>query len=250
MTATASSIGPQLRGAEYGTNPGATGATGPGEIITDFERPPGDVVARLARLPIANVSDAMNKHGVLHPELRPVQAGTRACGPALTCGTVDLVVKVFALSLASPGDVFVLAAGGVQDYACFGEMASTVLAERGAAGAIVDGAVRDIVGIRQVGLPVFARAVTPRNYHYPFGLPYGSVNLPVVCAGMVVNPGDVIIAGDDGVIVVPRQIAAEVATAAEEIESHEATYRAAIHSGQFSSAAYEEQLRDAGYTIR
>ena len=88
-----------------------------GEVVREFERPPAEVVARLARLPVANISDALNKHGVLHHELRPLAPGMRACGPALTCGSVDLTVKIFALRLAQPGDVFVLAAGGVNEYA-------------------------------------------------------------------------------------------------------------------------------------
>ena len=220
-----------------------------GEISKDFNRPPAELVGRLARLPIANISDAMAKAGVLHHEVRPLWPGLQACGPALTCGTVDLTVKKFALSLAQPGDVFVLAAGGVHDYACFGELASNILSARGAAGAVVDGAVRDVTGIREVGLPVFARAVTPRNYHYPFGLQHGSINRPVVCAGVLVNPGDVIVAGDDGVVVVPRGIAAEVAAAAEGIQAIETQSRAAIRSGKAPLAAIEDELRAAGYAI-
>jgi len=231
-------------------DPFAASVTGPGEIVTEFERPPAEVVGRLARLPIANISDAMNKHGVLHHEVRPLQPGRRACGPALTCGTVDLTVKIFAQSLLQPGNVFVLAAGGVRDYACLGELSANMLTQRGAAGAVIDGAVRDLAGIREVGLPVFARAVTPRNYHYPFGQPDGSVNLPVVCAGIVVNPGDVVVAGDDGVVVVPRRIAAEVAAVAEQIERHETGFRTAIGSGHWSANEVEQQLRAAGYTIR
>lgn len=228
----------------------ATGRLGAGDIIRDFERPPESVVARLARLPLANISDAMHKHGVLHHEVRPVVPGMTACGPALTCGTVDLTVKIFALGLARPGDVFVLAAGGIRDYACFGELASTILRQRGAAGAVVDGAARDLSGIREVGLPVFARSITPRNYHYPFGLPYGSVNEPVECAGIRVSPGDIVVAGDDGVVVVPRSIAAEVADAAEAIQREEDGMRSAIQSGSLPSEAMEEALQAAGYAVR
>jgi len=231
-------------------DPAATGATGPGEIVTEFERPPDDVIARLGRLPIANISDAMNKHGVVHHQVRPLRPGMRACGPALTCSSIDLTVKIFAMWLAKPGDVFVLAAGGVHDYACFGELSANILSERGAAGAIIDGAVRDLAGINEVALPVFARAVTPRNYHYPFGLPYGSINLPVTCGGILVNPGDVIVADEDGTVVVPRQIAAEVAAAAEQIQSQEDGRREAIRSGRGPAPIYEQQLRAAGYTIR
>ena len=220
-----------------------------GEIRREFERPPEDVVARLGALPVANISDALAKRGVCHHELRPLQPGVRACGPALTCGSVDLTVKIYALRLARPGDVFVLAAGGVQDYACFGELSANILAERGAAGAVIDGAARDVTGIRESGLPVFARAVTPRNYHYPFGLAHGSVNLPVVCAGVQVEPGDVVVAGDDGVVVVPRGIAAEVAAAAERIEAEENARRAAIQAGG-GPPGLEEALLTAGYAIR
>jgi 4-hydroxy-4-methyl-2-oxoglutarate aldolase len=220
-----------------------------GKISRDFNRPPADIIARLAKLPIANISDAMAKAGVLHHEVRPIRPGLHACGPALTCGTIDLTVKKFALSLARPGDIFVLAAGGVLDYACFGELASNILSARGAAGAVIDGAVRDVTGISEVGLPVFARAVTPRNYHYPFGLQHGSINQPVVCAGVPVSPGDVIVAGDDGVVVVPQTIAAEVAAAAEGIEAVETQTRAAIRSGKAPLAAIEEELRAAGYAF-
>ncbi len=220
-----------------------------GEISKDFNRPPAEVVARLARLAIANIADAMAKAGVLHHELRPIWPGLHACGPALTCGSVDLTVKKFALSLAKPGDVFVLAAGGICDFACFGELAANILGARGAAGAVIDGAVRDVTGIREAGLPVFGRAVTPRNYHYPFGLQHGSINQTVVCAGVLVNPGDVIVAGDDGVVVVPQQMAAEVAAAAEMIEAAETLSRTAIRSGKAPLAAIEDELRKAGYVI-
>jgi 4-hydroxy-4-methyl-2-oxoglutarate aldolase len=248
MTATAPTTPESVR--ELGRDRWAAGVTDPGEIVTDFDRPPVAVVGRLARLPIANISDAMNKHGVLHHELRPLQTGARACGPAVTCGSVDLTVKIFAQSLVRSGDVFVLAAGGVRDYACLGELSANMLVQKGAAGAVVDGAVRDLTGIRDVGLPVFARTLTPHNYHYPFGRPYGSVNLPVVCAGIVVNPGDVVVADDDGVVIVPRQIAAEVATAAEKIEEHESGFRNAIRSGHLTPDSFEQELRDAGYVIR
>ena len=220
-----------------------------GEIIKDFPRPPADLVERLGRLPVANISDAMAKSGVLHHEVRPVWPGVKACGPALTCGSVDLTVKKFALSLARAGDVFVLAAGGVRDYACFGELSAQILAARGAAGDIVDGAVRDITGIREASMPVFARAVTPRNYHYPFGLEHGSINRPVVCAGVIVCAGDIVVAGDDGVVIVPQAHAERVADEAAAIEAEEARRRVAIMSGKAPLAAIEDELRAAGYSI-
>jgi 4-hydroxy-4-methyl-2-oxoglutarate aldolase len=220
-----------------------------GKIRKDFPRPAAEIVSRLARLPTANVSDAMAKAGVLHPEMKPLWPGLRACGPAFTCSAIDLTVKKLALSLVQPGDMFVMAAGGVHDYACMGELGSNILRWRGAAGAVVDGAVRDVAGIREVAMPVFARAVTPRNYHYPFGLPHGAVNLPVVCAGVVVHPGDLILADDDGVVVVPQEIAGEVASAAEAIFAGETRSRQGILAGKAPFAALEAELAAAGYLI-
>src|SRR5262249_16147430 len=98
-----------------------------GEIRKDFPRPPKEIVTRRGRLPTANVSDAMAKAGVLHHEVKPLRPGLRACGPAFTCSAIDLTVKKFALSLVQPGDVFVLAAGGVDNYSCLGELASNIL---------------------------------------------------------------------------------------------------------------------------
>jgi 4-hydroxy-4-methyl-2-oxoglutarate aldolase len=220
-----------------------------GQIRKDFPRPPKELIARFARLPTANVSDAMAKAGVMAPELKPLWPGLRMCGPAFTCAAIDLTVKKFALSLVQPGDVFMLAAGGVRERSCLGELASTILRWRGAAGAVVDGAVRDAAGIRETGVPVFARAVTPHNYHYPFGLEHGAVNLPIVCGGVAVKPGDVVLADDDGVVVVPQEIAGEVATAAEAIFSGEMMRRQAILAGKAPLAALEAELKNAGYVI-
>lgn len=221
-----------------------------GIINKNFPRPSAEVVERLSKLPIANISDAMNKHGVMHYEIRPISQGLHFCGPALTCGSLDLTVKIFALSLIKPGDVFIQASGGIHEYACFGELGSNGVKSRGGAGAIVDGAVRDVLGIKEVGLPVFARSVTPRNYHYPFGQPFGSVNRPVVCGGVLVNPGDVIVASEEGVVVVPLSMAEKVATAAEKIQAEEDQRREGIRSGKIPYDKIEEQLRSAGYSIR
>jgi 4-hydroxy-4-methyl-2-oxoglutarate aldolase len=231
------------------TNPTRPRHPGLGEIRKDFTRPPKELTTRFARLPTANVSDAMAKAGVMHPDVKPLWPGLRTCGPAFTCSAIDLTVKKFALSLVQPGDVFVLAAGGVRDYACFGELSSNIMRWRGAAGVVVDGAVRDAAGIREAGMPVFARTVTPRNYHYPFGLEHGAVNLPVVCGGIAIEPGDIVVADDDGVVVVPRAIAADVAAAAEAIFAGEGRAREGIRSGRAPFAALEAELREAGYTI-
>src|SRR5262249_54536371 len=104
-------------------------------------------------------------------------------------------------------------------------------------------------GIREVGMPTFARAVTPRNYHYPFGLEHGAVNLPVVCAGVLVRPGDVVVADDDGVVIVPLDVAEQVAAAAEATFAGESQRRQGIRAGKAPFAALEDDLRAAGYKI-
>ena len=93
---------------------------------------------------------------------------------------------------------------------------------------MVDGAARDVAGLRALGLPAFSRAVTPRNYHYPAGVEHGAVNVPVVCAGTLVEPGDIVVGDDDGVLVVPRRIAAEIVTAATAFLENEKGFRAML----------------------
>jgi 4-hydroxy-4-methyl-2-oxoglutarate aldolase len=98
-----------------------------------------------------------------------------------------------AIDLALPGDVLVVAAGGVTDYACFGDGTAQRMMLKGMAGAVVDGSTRDARFLRQLAFPTFVRGVTPRNYHYPVSAEYGAVNVSVVCGGVLVEPGDVIL---------------------------------------------------------
>jgi 4-hydroxy-4-methyl-2-oxoglutarate aldolase len=137
----------------------------------------------------------------------------------------------------------------VTEVACFGDMTATGWKSKGIEGVVVDGACRDVAGLRALGFPAFARAVTPRNFHYPAGLEHGAVNVPVVCAGVLVEPGDIVIGDDDGVVVVPRRIAAEIVAAASAFLEGERGFRAML-SEQYLSFGAAEQLEEHGYTFR
>jgi len=114
---------------------------------------------------------------------------------------------------------------------------------------VIDSAGRDVVGLRALRFPAFARAVTPRNFHYPAGVEYGAVNVPVVCAGVLVEPGDIVIGDDDGVVVVPKRIVAEIVAAASAFLEGERRFRAML-SRQYVSFGAAEQLKEHGYRFQ
>jgi 4-hydroxy-4-methyl-2-oxoglutarate aldolase len=176
-----------------------------GVIVESFERPSPEAIALLADCYTGLVLDHLGKYGAMHVDLAPLQPGMRVVGPATTSLGPDLTVRRAAIDLAQSGDVLVVAAGGIREYACFGDGTAHRMQLKGMSGAVIDGSVRDLGGIRRLGFPTFARGVTARNYHYPASGEHGAVNVPVVCGGILVNPGDLIVGDDDGIVVVPRQ---------------------------------------------
>lgn len=217
-----------------------------GKIFAKIDRPPAAVVEAFRGFYTGIVSDTLGKLGPMHHEIKPVAPGMKLCGPAVTCLGTDQTVRKLAMGIAEPGDVVVVAAGGVKEYACFGDMSATFLHARGVAGIVIDGATRDVAGIKQLGFPTFARAVTPRNYHYPAGGDHGAINVSVVCGGMLVNPGDIILGDDDGVIVVSKDVAEELARAVRsrlDVENHG---RQVLLSGRGGFDVTEE-LKGRGY---
>lgn len=178
-----------------------------GRIVQKVDRVAPDVVDRFAAYYTGIVLDSMDKRGAMTHEISPLASGTTMCGPAVTSFGPDLTVRRMAIDLAQPGDVLVVAAGGMVDRACFGDGTAKRMTMKNMAGAVIDGAVRDAAGLRELGFPTFCRGTTPRNYHYPAEGEYGAVNVPVVCGGVIVSPGDLILGDDDGVVVVPRDLA-------------------------------------------
>nr|WP_285241800.1 methyltransferase [Pseudarthrobacter sp. MEB009] len=185
-----------------------------------------ELVQRLAAIPTANISDAQERIGVASA-LSPSWPGARLAGPAYTVWTRpgDNLYIHKALEEVQPGDVIVVNGGGDQSRALIGDMIGIRARNQGVAGFVIDGAVRDADALAECGLPVFARSVTPAG-PYKFGP--GRLQIPVAIDGVVVSPGDLVIADADGVVVVRRDDAEQVLAQAEAIEAREEAKRTAF----------------------
>jgi RraA family protein len=187
-----------------------------------------ELVRRLADIPAANIGDAQERTGAASG-LSPVWAGARLAGPAYTVWTRpgDNLYIHKALDEAQPGDVIVVNGGGDQSRALIGDMIGIKAKNMGIAGFVIDGAVRDADALADCGLPVFARSVTPAG-PYKFGP--GRLQVPVAIDGVVVSPGDIVVADADGVVVIRRDEAEQVLAEAETIEAREVAKRIAYES--------------------
>ncbi|RXG99376.1 RraA family protein [Bradyrhizobium zhanjiangense] len=172
-----------------------------------------EIVERFARLPVANVSDGMSRMTAAGARLRPMHQAGGMAGVALTVKTRpgDNLMLHKAMAIAEPGDVIVVDAGGDLTNALFGEMMLTRIIKSGLAGIVIDGAVRDAGFIRGQSFPVFAAGVTHRG---PYKNGPGEINVPIAIDGMVIEPGDLIIGDDDGLLCVPFDDVDEVLKAA------------------------------------
>ena len=175
----------------------------------DFEPLSADALIAWRDLPPAIVSDCMNRTGVMASAIKPVAAGTRMLGQArtVTCMVGDNAALHAALGFLRPGEIMVVDAGGFEDTAVWGGIMTRAAIKRGIGGLVVDGAVRDVAEIRELGFSCFSRAIVPAGPHKGFG---GVIDGLIACAGCPVSPGDIIIGDDDGVCVVPLQRAAEI----------------------------------------
>ncbi|WP_324643676.1 methyltransferase [Pseudarthrobacter sp. LT1] len=197
------------------------------DTSADFARPDQGIVDRLAKLPAANIGDAMDRLGVADSAIQAVWPGAKLAGPAFTVWTRPGDNKGIhaALQLARPGDVIVVAGGADETRALLGELIGERAINLGVAGFALDGAARDAEALGEIGMPVFARATSPAGPYKdgPFRL-----GTAVAFGGVPVLPGDVIVGDSDGVVVVPREQAAAVAEAAEAVFADESGRRQAI----------------------
>jgi regulator of RNase E activity RraA len=213
-----------------------------------------DLVERFRTIPPATIGHLLAE-GFVDTAIRPIFGPVSFVGRAVTARMPrgDSALTRSSIRALQPGSVLVIAQEGDTQVANWGEMTSLAAKLRGAAGVIIDGSVTDVVEIRQQGMPTFARAISARVGRR-LGLPGGSINEPVECGGVVVRPGDLVVADDNGIVVMPPQVAEEIYPAARKAEDRSPFVRQWLQKGGDLAeitgkdpAAIEAMLRERGW---
>jgi 4-hydroxy-4-methyl-2-oxoglutarate aldolase len=200
-------------------------------VITEWERPAADLVSRLEEFGVSTIHEAQGRTGLLAPYMRPIYAGARTAGSAVTVSLPpgdNLMIHV-AVEVCKPGDILIVVPTSFSTDGYFGELLATSLIARGVTGLVIEAGCRDVRSLTEIKFPVWSRAISSQG---TVKASVGSVNIPVVCADARICPGDVIVCDDDGIVVVQRQQAAEVAKASEQRITKENATRERLLKGE------------------
>jgi 4-hydroxy-4-methyl-2-oxoglutarate aldolase len=218
-------------------------------IVRKIQRPDQDAVRTLRQLGVATVHEAQGRTGLMRPYLRPIYATARAGGAAVTvsCQPGDNLMIHAALELCQAGDILVVTTTSESTDGMFGELLAVSSRARGVAGLVIDAGVRDLADITAMDFPIWAKAISAQG---TVKATAGSVNVTVVCAGAIVRPGDVIVGDADGVCVVRRDAAAEVARLGLDRVGKEEKTRERLRNGELGLDFYGFRARLADLGVR
>lgn len=200
-------------------------------VYKEIQRPPEEIVSEYKTFEAANISDSMGRLFTMHYSVKPIHPATpRVVGPAVTVQARpgDNLLGLKAIEIAQPGDVIVISGFEAESLSVWGGFMSAMAVNKGIAGVVTDGLVRDLKQTREVGFPVFARGVTPAA---PTKAATGQINTTISCGRVVVEPGDLIVADEDGVVVVPRGELDAVLARARERAAKEAAWQEVVAAG-------------------
>lgn len=206
-------------------------------VVRTIDRAEPAIIQGLQKAGVATVHEASGRGPLLDPGIRPIQTGSRVAGSAVTvlCAAGDNMMVHAAVEVVQPGDLLVVATTGSSTHGMFGELLATSLVSRGCRGLVIDAGVRDVAELREMGFPVWSRAIHALGTVKETA---GSVNLPVTIGEVAVAPGDVVVADDDGVAIVPRADAERVLESSNERIEREIEVRNRLESGELGLDFY------------